>query len=90
LVFPQLPLDLLNEEMMVSFYDKQMLAYTCGSDKAAAGHVNRFTTFPAISYGDGEKVTNRCFVQPVNRNRDYSKLIPQLVGSLELDKRNVL
>jgi len=59
LVFPQLPLDLLNEETMVLFYDKQALAYFSGSDKAVTGHVNRFATFPAISYGDGEKVTNR-------------------------------
>jgi hypothetical protein len=31
--------------MRVLFYDKQLLAYICGSDKAVAGDVNRFATF---------------------------------------------
>jgi len=38
--------------------DKQMPAYIRVRGKAVARHVNRFTTYPAISYGDGEKVTN--------------------------------
>jgi hypothetical protein len=48
-----------NEETRVLFYDKRQLAYICGRDKAVAGHVNRFTTFPSISYGDGENTTKR-------------------------------
>ena len=39
----------INEGMRVLFHDKQLLAYICGSDKAVAGDVNRFTTFSAIS-----------------------------------------
>ena len=40
----------INEETRVLFYDKRKLAYICRSDKAVAGHVNRFATFPAVSY----------------------------------------
>jgi len=39
----------INEGTRVLFYDKQLLAYICGSDKAVAGDVNRFATFPDIS-----------------------------------------
>jgi len=39
----------INEETMVLFYDKQQLAYICGSDKATASQVIRFATFPDIS-----------------------------------------
>jgi len=52
-----------NEETRVLFYDKRQLAYICGSDKAVAGHVNRFATFSDISHRDGEKVTKRWIVQ---------------------------
>ena len=45
--------------MRVLFYDKQLLAYICGSDKAVAGHVNLSATFPDFSYRDAEKVTFR-------------------------------
>ena len=48
-----------NEETRVLFYDKRQLAYICVRDKAVAGHVIRFTTFPSISYGDGENTTKR-------------------------------
>jgi len=54
-VFLHLPLDLLKEETWVIFYDKQMLAHICGSDKAVAGHVNLSATFPSISCDTGKR-----------------------------------
>jgi hypothetical protein len=42
------PGGVINEETMVLFYDKQQPACTCGSDRAVAGDVNRFETFPDI------------------------------------------
>jgi len=40
----------INEETRVLFSDKQLLAYICGSNRAVAGRINRFATFPAVSY----------------------------------------
>jgi len=45
---PTLPMG-VNEGTEILFYDKHLLAYICGSDKAVAGDVNRFATFPAVS-----------------------------------------
>jgi len=39
----------INEGTRVLFYDKRQLDYICGNDKAVAGDVNRFATFPDIS-----------------------------------------
>jgi len=53
-----------NKAITVLPYDKRQLAYICGSDSAVAGRVDWRATFTDISYGDGEKVTKRCFVVP--------------------------
>jgi hypothetical protein len=49
----------INEQTRVLLYDKRQLAYICGSDKAVAGHANRFATFSALPQKYREKVTKR-------------------------------